>query len=138
MNTLLIRLLTLKSVCWQVKISTIDNSQAWIKALAFSKIGNHIYDRSAEFPGVSFNVKHLEKMSSDELESNGRMLISITDGEPNTKDTLTNNSVVYHHNCTPKYEELEIDSLRRKVQNSEDGPLTRKRKDILRSPSRRK
>ena len=63
-------------------------------------------------------------MSSDELESNGRMLTSITDGEPNTKDTLTNNSVVYHHNCTPKYEELEIGSLRRKVQNSEDGPLT--------------
>ena len=56
-----------------------------------------------------------------------RISTTITDGEPNTKDTVKNHSPVYHHNCTSKYDKREIHSLRRKIQNGEDGPSTRER-----------
>ena len=38
------------------------------------------------------------------------ILRKITDGEPNIKDTLRNNSAIYYHNCTSKYKKRETDS----------------------------
>ena len=46
-----------------------DSSPAWIKAFAFNKAVDHIYDHNAESPGIIFSVKHLEKIHVDKLES---------------------------------------------------------------------
>ena len=70
-----------------MEVANEDNSQAWVKALAFNKVGDHIYDRNAESPGAIFNVKLLEKMHSNELESNGTY---ITFYETSFSTRLTN------------------------------------------------
>ena len=58
------------------KVANEDNSQTWIKALAFNKVVDHIYDCTAEFSGVIVSVKHLKKMYIDELNSKGICITS--------------------------------------------------------------
>ena len=54
----------------ELKVANENNSQAWIKALAFNKLANHIYDRNVESPGVIFNGKLLEKIHIGKVDSN--------------------------------------------------------------------
>ena len=54
----------------------MKTTQTWIKALAFNKVVDHIYDCTAEFSGVIVSVKHLKKMYIDELNSKGICITS--------------------------------------------------------------
>ena len=69
------------------------------------------------------NVSQISKLGGLKIDVS-RISTTITDGEPNIKDTLKNHSAVYHPNCTSKYDKRGIGSLRRKIQNGEDGPST--------------
>ena len=55
------------------------------------------------------NISQIYKLGGLKIDVN-RILRKITDGEPNIKDTLRNNSAVYYRNCTSKYKKRETDS----------------------------
>lgn len=55
------------------------------------------------------NISQIYKLGGLKIDVN-TILRKITDGEPNIKDTLRNNSAIYYHNCTSKYKKRETDS----------------------------
>ena len=79
------------------KVANEGSSQAWIKALAYNKVVDHILDCNAESPGVIFNLKQLKNMYIDQLESNGIYITThvtiFSTGLTNSVDDLIAKSV---------------------------------------------
>ena len=70
-------------------------------------------ERSGSMPegidSLAKNISQIYKLGGLKIDVN-TILRKITDGEPNIKDTLRNNSAIYYHNCTSKYKKRETDS----------------------------